>query len=142
MENKINFDLKNTERFKMSKLALTMISNNEAIFVNVTTQTLEPVCAISISKKDFEETGIKVKDIRNADDLLLAIQHVFTHNLTIATLNKMLDMKNDDPRGMLVIDVAICSKAVVAANELYPSKMEKFVNTWRKQLKEENEADE
>lgn len=141
MENKINLNLKNTKRFKMNRLVLTMISHHETISVQVLTQTLELVCEINITKKDIEEVGIKIKDIKNADDLLLAIQQAFTHNLTIATLNKMLDMKNDDPRGMLVINFAICDKALVAANELYPSKMEKFVTTWHKQLEEENEAE-
>lgn len=135
MDNVIQLDLKNSENYAFKKLKVTLFSSNKEIRVDVETLTNHRVFSMNITKNEFEKAGIKIKSIKDTSDFIDVLQQIFKH-YAVGSLNTVLDIK-EDSQGMFVIGFAICNKALVAANELYPSKMEKFVTTWHKQLEEE-----
>lgn len=137
MDNVIQLDLKNSKDYTFKKLKVTLFSSNKEIRVDVETLMNHRVFSMHITKNEFEKAGIKIANIKDTDSFIDALQQAFNYYVT-DSLNTVLDIR-EDSQGMFVIGFSICNKAVVAANKLYPSKMNEFVTTWHKQLEEEEE---
>lgn len=137
MDNVVQLDLENSKGFAFKRLKVTLFGLNKEIRIDVETSMNHRIFSMNITKSEFEKAGIKIANIKDANAFIDALQQVFKYYVE-DSLNTILDIK-EDSQGMFVIGFAICNKAVVAANKLYPSEIEKFVTTWHKQLKEEEE---
>lgn len=137
--NLIELSLEKSEQPNLSKLKVALMSYDKTLTIIVKTQENIHVVETTIDNESFEEVGLDVRDITDAQSFTMALQKILETTMDLYSLKKVFNLKQDNFWGLWEIDILLCFKAATTAAQLNPNKFQLFVDTWNNQLKERNE---